>query len=154
MSIKIEYDYEVTIVDEAARVMEVRYTSDAGEVMHVSIPLPSEGQDVDSLIEMYSPVNYWGEQRRPVTVAGISVGRGGHKEGWYGPRPLTPEEQTQQEARDLLEETYAALRAPWDWDQLTDPEKAEVRAYATELREGRIPADTPEPIRSRRGQRG
>lgn len=64
----IEYTYEIISVDEAARCMEVVYTSVGRATIHVSARLPYEGETLEGVIDMYSPVRYWEEQELPVVV--------------------------------------------------------------------------------------
>lgn len=71
----IAYNYEIISVDNSARVMEVVYTSEGRQTMHIGARLPYEGEDLDSIIKMYSPVPYWLQQE--ATVLEVSVGTSG-----------------------------------------------------------------------------
>jgi len=62
----ITYSYEIVSVDQAARCMEVVYLSEGRQTMHISARLPFEGEDLSSVVGMYSPVAYWLEQERAV----------------------------------------------------------------------------------------
>jgi hypothetical protein len=64
----IQYTYKIINVDEAARCMEVVYSSEGRQTMHISARLPYEGEGIEGVIEMYSPVAYWREQEIPVVV--------------------------------------------------------------------------------------
>lgn len=64
----VEYSYEIVSVDEQARVMEVVYTSPGRQTMHVGARLPYQGESVEGIIHMYSPVRYWEEQATAVVV--------------------------------------------------------------------------------------
>jgi hypothetical protein len=86
MAEKIAYEYEILNVDETSKSMEVKYTSEFGDVLHVGVPMPSPGQDLTALLIQYSPVVWWVEQRRP--TAAVAVGVKGNHEGWSGPRIL------------------------------------------------------------------
>lgn len=69
----IEYTYEITAVDEAARCMEVLYTSPGREPRLVGARLPYEGEDLEALIHSYSPVRYWEEQEAAVVVPQVGL---------------------------------------------------------------------------------
>jgi hypothetical protein len=70
----ITYNYEIVKVDEASRVMEVVYSSSGRQTMHVSARLPYEGESLEDIIRMYSPVSYWIEKEMRVVcpVVGAS----------------------------------------------------------------------------------
>jgi len=69
----ITYNYEIISVDPAARCMEVVYTSEGRQTMHIGARLPYEGEELQEVIAMYSPVAYWLEQERPVQVPQVGV---------------------------------------------------------------------------------
>jgi hypothetical protein len=71
----ITYTYEIIAVDQAARCMEVVYTSEGNPTMHIGARLPYEGEDIESVVEMYAPVRYWEEIKTP-TVS-VSAGQTG-----------------------------------------------------------------------------
>lgn len=58
----VQYTAEIIHVDEQARVMEIVYRSTGRQTMHVSARLPYIGESLESVVDMYSPVNYWREQ--------------------------------------------------------------------------------------------
>ena len=64
----IQYTYSVIKVDEAARVMEVVYTADGRQTMHIGARLPYVGESLEAVIQMYAPVPYWLEQEAEVAV--------------------------------------------------------------------------------------
>lgn len=64
----IEYTYEIASVDEAARCMEVVYSSVGRETMRIGARLPFAEEPLESVIEMYAPVRYWQEKELPVVV--------------------------------------------------------------------------------------
>jgi hypothetical protein len=69
----IEYTYEIVKVDEAARVMEVVYSSEGRQTMHIGARLPFEGESLEAVIQMYAPVAYWLEQEMPVVVPTVGT---------------------------------------------------------------------------------
>lgn len=69
----IAYTYEIVSVDQAARVMEVVYTSPGRQSMHISARLPYQGETVEAIVEMFSPVRYWEEQDAAVVVPSVGV---------------------------------------------------------------------------------
>jgi hypothetical protein len=70
----IEYTYEIISVDEAARCMEVVYTSEGRQTMHIGARLPFVGESLEAVIQMYAPVAYWLEQEAEVVVPDVGVG--------------------------------------------------------------------------------
>jgi hypothetical protein len=69
----IAYNYEIIAVDEQARCMEVVYTSEGRQTMHVGARLPYQGESLEAVIEMFSPVAYWLEQERAVLVPAVGT---------------------------------------------------------------------------------
>lgn len=81
----IEYTFEIVAVNEAARCMEVVYTSEGRQTMHIGARLPYEGETLEHVIDMFSPVAYWREQARKVVVP--AIGATGSIEAEPEPRP-------------------------------------------------------------------
>ena len=69
----ITYTYTVVSVDEAARCMEVVYTAEGYPTQHIGARLPYEGEELESVIRMFSPVLYWEEQSKPVVAPSVGV---------------------------------------------------------------------------------
>jgi hypothetical protein len=69
----IQYTYEIVSVDEAARCMEVVYSSEGHQTMHIGARLPFEGESLESVIQMYAPLAYWREQEMSVVVPNVGV---------------------------------------------------------------------------------
>lgn len=69
----IEYTYEIVNVDEAARCMEVVYSADGHQTMHIGARLPYVGETLETVIAMHSPVVYWEEQARPVVLPQVGA---------------------------------------------------------------------------------
>lgn len=69
----IEYTYEIIAVDEAAKVMEIVYTSPDRPTMHISARLPYVGESLDALVSMYSPVRFWEEQEMQVKLPTVGT---------------------------------------------------------------------------------
>lgn len=70
----IEYTYEIVKVDKSARVMEVVYTAEGRQTMHIGARLPYVGESLESVVQMYSPVAYWLEQEAEVVVPALGSG--------------------------------------------------------------------------------
>lgn len=83
----ITYSYEIIAVDQAARCMEIVYTAEGHQTIHMGARLPFEGETLEQIIRMYEPVRYWEEQQLAVVVP--QVGTAGTME------PLPPPEPTQ-----------------------------------------------------------
>jgi hypothetical protein len=69
----IQYTYEIVKVDEAARCMEVVYASEGRQTMHIGARLPFEGETLDAVIAMYSPVEHWRQQEAAVIVPTVGT---------------------------------------------------------------------------------
>lgn len=69
----IEYTYEIVNVDETARCMEVVYSAPGHQTMHIGARLPYEGETLEAVVAMYSPVAYWEEQARPVVLPQVGA---------------------------------------------------------------------------------
>lgn len=74
----ISYTYEITRVDPDAKVMDILYTSPEHGTMLVGARMPWEGETVDMIANMYSPVRNWVEQT--LAVAPVAVGASGEVE--------------------------------------------------------------------------
>lgn len=89
----IEYTYEIISVNEEARCMEVRYTSEGREPVLVGARLPFEGEALDAVVHAYSPVRFWEEQDAKVVVPQV---------GHVGTiTPITPQPQPQPQPERL-----------------------------------------------------
>jgi hypothetical protein len=71
----IIYTYQIISVDESARCMEVVYSADGHQTMHIGVRLPYEGESLETLIDSFSPVALWEERTRSVVVP--TVGQSG-----------------------------------------------------------------------------
>lgn len=69
----IAYTYEIISVDPAARCMEIVYSSAGRQTMHIGARLPFEGESLEAVVEMYSPVAYWLQQEVPVVVPEVGT---------------------------------------------------------------------------------
>ncbi len=69
----IEYTYEIVSVDEAARCMEVVYSSEGHQTMHIGARLPFEGESLEDVIKAFAPVSLWLELARSVQVPAVGV---------------------------------------------------------------------------------
>lgn len=71
----IEYTYEVVSVDEAAKCMEIVYTSQGRETLRIGARLPYVGESFDAVVAMYAPLAYWMDSERQVVA--VTVGSKG-----------------------------------------------------------------------------
>lgn len=69
----IAYTYEIIKVDEAARCMEVVYSAEGHQTMHISARLPFEGEVLEDVIGMFAPVPLWIELATSVTVPKVGT---------------------------------------------------------------------------------
>lgn len=72
----IEYKYEIVSVNEAAKAMEVIYTSEGNPTMHIGTRIPFEGESLEGVIQAYAPIAYWRELKLPNIP--VSVGESGN----------------------------------------------------------------------------
>lgn len=71
----LPYTYEITNVSDEGRFMEVVYTVEGKPPMTVGVRLPFEGESLETLIHIHSPVRYFIEQMTP--VANVAIGTTG-----------------------------------------------------------------------------
>lgn len=71
----ITYTYRIINVDVPARCMEVVYSADGHQTMHIGARLPYEGEALEDVVRQYAPVAYWEEQTR--SVLHVEVGAEG-----------------------------------------------------------------------------
>lgn len=69
----ITYTYEVVAVDESARCMEVVYSAEGHETMHIGARLPFEGEALEDVIRAFAPVPLWEEQAKAVVAPAVGV---------------------------------------------------------------------------------
>lgn len=61
---KIFYTYKIINVDKQNKSMEIIYESPDYGVLHVGARLPWKNETIESVVKMYSPVNYWLEKEK------------------------------------------------------------------------------------------
>lgn len=69
----ITYTYEIIAVDEAARCMEVVYSAEGHQTMHIGARLPFEGESLEAVIKAFAPVPLWVEMATPVVAPQVGV---------------------------------------------------------------------------------
>lgn len=87
----ITYTYEIVSVNAEARCMEVVYTAEGRQTMHIGARLPYEGEELQTVVGMYAPVAYWLEQDLVVQVP--VVGTSGTIVPPEPPAPIDPSTQ-------------------------------------------------------------
>lgn len=93
----IPYSYEIIAVDQAARVMEVVYTAEGRQTMHIGARLPYQGESVQAVVQMYAPVAYWLEQEAQVVVPEVGAA------GTITPEPPPPPPSTELTVEQQIE---------------------------------------------------
>lgn len=73
MTTDITYSYEIIHVDEAAKAMEVVYSSPDFGKLHVGARLPFEGEALEDVIRMFAPVAFWREESRPAVAVPLGA---------------------------------------------------------------------------------
>lgn len=84
----ITYSYEITAVNQSARCMEIIYTADGHQTMHIGARLPYEGETLEDVVRMFEPVRYWEERQLAVVVP--QVGEAGTLTSLSPPEPNRP----------------------------------------------------------------
>lgn len=69
----IAYNYEIISVDQASRVMEVVYTAEGRQTMHISARLPYVGETTEGVVRTYAPVAYWIEQDQQTEMVQVGL---------------------------------------------------------------------------------
>jgi hypothetical protein len=69
----ITYTYEIISVDEAARCMEVVYSAEGHQTMHIGARLPFEGESLEAVIKAFAPVPLWIELATPVVAPTVGL---------------------------------------------------------------------------------
>jgi hypothetical protein len=84
----IKYSYEIVSVDEAARCMEVVYSSSNRKTLRIGTRLPYEGESVEDVVKALAPVAYWEDQEKRLVIP--QTGRKGEINTAEPPLPLPP----------------------------------------------------------------
>lgn len=69
----ITYTYEIVSVNEAARCMEVVYSAEGRQTMHIGARLPFEGESLESVIKAFAPVPLWIELETPAVAPQVGT---------------------------------------------------------------------------------
>jgi hypothetical protein len=69
----INYNYEIVSVNEQARCMEIAYTAPNHPTQHIGARLPYEGETLETVVRIYSPVNYWEEIQKSVSIPTVGT---------------------------------------------------------------------------------
>jgi len=69
----ITYNYKIIKVDEEARVMEVVYSAEGHQTMHIGARLPFVGESLESVIDTFAPVPLWLQLSTPVVVPQVGL---------------------------------------------------------------------------------
>ena len=101
----IEYTYTIISVDSELKTMEVVYSSEGHQTMHVGARLPYEGETLETIIDMHAPVSFWREQKKNVVVPEVGLQGTILNEA---PNPLTSLEEQGSTAANA--EMWQALR--------------------------------------------
>ena len=67
------YTYHIVNVDQQARCMEVVYSSEGRQTIHVGARLPFEGEPLEDVIKAFAPVPFWREQEMPVAAPEVGT---------------------------------------------------------------------------------
>lgn len=69
----IPYSYEIIAVDQNARCMEIVYRSEGRTPHHIGARLPYEGESLEAVVQMYSPVAHWLNEETPVQTVQVGI---------------------------------------------------------------------------------
>jgi len=124
----INYTYEITRVDLDAKSMDILYTSPEHGTMLVGARMPWEGETVEQIAAMYSPVRNWVEQT--LSVAPVAVGTSGEFSV-----PLTGETSAAPTTMSKLELVRAMRATDHAYGSLWDTFKAQLAMADEETQE-------------------
>lgn len=96
----ITYTYKIISVDEAARCMEIIYSADGHQTMHIGARLPFEGEALEDVVKAFAPVTLWTELSMAVVAPEVGVSG-----------TITPES-----AQIIVDDTTATLPTPSSGD--------------------------------------
>lgn len=100
----IKYKYEVVLVNQDAKVMEVVYTAEGYPEQRVGARLPFEGESLDDVIKSFAPIGLWTEVQIPVVAP--AVGTSGEFEHLTADEIVETPEQIQERAnREMWAQT-------------------------------------------------
>lgn len=91
----IQYTYKIASVDAAARCMEVIYSAEGHQTMHIGARLPFEGEALEDVIKAFAPVHLWHEMVMPVVVPQVGSTGVITPEATVFSEPAKPEPETQ-----------------------------------------------------------
>jgi len=69
----ITYKYTILSVDIASRCMEVVYSAEGRQTMHIGARLPFEGESLEDVIIQYAPENLWLSLETPVVAPKVGL---------------------------------------------------------------------------------
>jgi hypothetical protein len=69
----ITYTYQIIAVNEAARCMEVVYSAEGHQTMHIGARLPFEGESIEEVIKAFAPTQLWTERAMPVVAPQVGA---------------------------------------------------------------------------------
>ena len=67
------FNYTIFAVDEAARCMEIIYTAEGQQTMHIGARLPFEGESLEDVVMSFAPISFWKEQAASVVVPTVGI---------------------------------------------------------------------------------
>jgi hypothetical protein len=88
---KITYTYEIVAVNEAARCMEIVYSSPGRQTYHIGARLPYDGEATEDIVRMYAPVANWREADMGVSLPQVGAS-GEMQDGVNQDDPVDPDE--------------------------------------------------------------
>lgn len=69
----ISYKYTIISVDEATKTMEISYEADGYPTMMASGRLPYNGETIEAVVSMYSPVRIWEDMTKTHVVPTVGT---------------------------------------------------------------------------------
>jgi len=92
--------------------MEVVYSSEGRQTMHIGARLPFEGETVESVIKMYAPVLLWLDSSKSVNVPAIG------QRGYIDPNLILEQPDSAMTAEEIEAQRNADM-----WEQVKFEEK-------------------------------
>jgi len=137
----VSYLYTVLNVNEESRTMEVKYDSAEFGSINIFTRIPYEGENLEDVIRMYSPINFWLEKTKTVQTIDPST--------TYGTIVWTNEKNLDERSAEarMLRNQLLLLS---DYTQLSDApssiNKEAWAAYRQELRDITLQEGFPDSI--------
>lgn len=109
----INYTYEITRVDAQTKSMDITYTSEQYGTITVGARMPWDGETVEDVVKMFSPVALWIENEKPTGQVWLGY-QGTLSEDVAGPPPAPKSVSKIALVRTMRDIDYDDTLTLWD----------------------------------------